>query len=166
MDIKTPEEMVKRIGGYLHRVVPVVDATGKVLDYTLKPLMIEFKPRDVMQVVVGASLLSIPVAFTEETWVLGAELPLENVIGLSVLSVIFIGLFVYYNFYRFDFKGHVFEFVKRVGGTYFLSLLVVALLLSIINKCPWGTDAATAIKRILIVAFPASMSAAVSDSIK
>ncbi|MDF7826131.1 DUF2391 family protein [Pontiellaceae bacterium B12227] len=167
MDLKkTPDEMIKRIGGYLHRVVPIVDATGKVLDYTLKPLMVEFKPRDVMQVVVGASLLSIPVAFTEETWVLGKELPLANVIGLSVLSLIFIGLFVYYNFYRFNFKGHVVEFVKRVAGIYLISLLVVAGLLTVINKCPWSTDHLTALKRILIVAFPASMSAAVSDSIK
>lgn len=166
MDLKNPDEMIKRIGGYLHRVVPVMDATGKVLDYTLKPLMVEFKPRDVMQVVVGASLLSVPVAFTEETWVLGAELPLMNVIGLSVLSLLFIGLFVYYNFYRFNFKGHVFEFIKRIAGIYFISLLIVALLLTIINKCPWSADYVTAIKRILIVAFPASMSAAVSDSIK
>lgn len=166
MDIKQTDEMIKRIGGYLHRVVPVKDATGKVLDYTLKPLMVEFRPRDVMQVIVGASLLSVPVAFTEETWVLGAELPLANIIGLSALSLLFIGLFVFYNFYRFNFKGHTLEFVKRVMGTYIISLLVVALLLSIINKCPWSTDYLTAIKRIMIVAFPASMSAAVSDSIK
>ena len=166
MDIKNPDEMVKRIGGYLHRVVPIKDATGKVLNYTLKPLMVEFRPRDVMQVVVGASLLSVPVAFTEETWVLGAELPMVNVIGLSVLSLLFIGLFVYYNFYRFNFKGHILEFVKRVAGIYLISLTVVALLLTIINKCPWGVDNLTALKRILIVTFPASMSAAVSDSIK
>lgn len=166
MELKSTDEMIKRIGGYLHRVVPIKDATGKVLDYTLKPLMIEFKPRDVMQVIVGASLLSIPVAFTEETWVLGAELPLANVIALSALSLLFIGLFVFYNFYRFNFRGHASEFVKRVAGTYLISLLVVALLLTIINKCPWSTDYLTAIKRILIVAFPASMSAAVSDSIK
>jgi uncharacterized membrane protein len=166
MEIKTPDEMVKRIGGYLHRVVPIKDATGKVLNYTLKPLMIEFRPRDVMQVIVGASLLSVPIAFTEETWVLGAELPLPNVIGLTALSLLFIGLFVFYNFYRFNFKGHSLEFVKRIAGIYFISLLVVAVLLTIINKCPWGVDNLTAIKRILIVAFPASMSAAVSDSIK
>jgi len=166
MDFKQPEEMVKRIGGYLHRVVPVVDATGKVLDYTLKPLMIEFKPRDVMQVIVGASLLSVPIAFTEETWVLGKELPMANVVGLSIVSLLFIGLFVFYNFYRFNFKGHALEFVKRVAGTYIISLLVVALLLTIINKCPWTTDWMTALKRVLIIAFPASMSAAVSDSIK
>lgn len=166
MSVKNPDEMIRRIGGYLHRVVPIKDATGKVLDYTLKPLMIEFKPRDAMQVIVGASLLSIPVAFTEETWVLGAELPLGNVIALSALSILFIGLFVYYNFYRFNFKGHVVEYVKRIASTYLLSLLVVALILTIIDKCPWTTDHITAIKRILIVAFPASMSAAVSDAIK
>ncbi|MDH3982217.1 MAG: DUF2391 family protein [Kiritimatiellaceae bacterium] len=166
MDIKNPDEMIRRIGGYLHRVVPVVDATGKVLDYALKPLMVEFKPRDMMQVVVGASLLSIPVAFTEETWVLGQELPLANVIALSALSLLFVGLFVYYNFYRFSFRGHVFAFIKRVAAIYLVSLLIVALLLTIIDKCPWSSDYVTAIKRILIVAFPASMSAAVSDSIK
>jgi uncharacterized membrane protein len=110
--------------------------------------------------------LSVPVAFTEETWVLGKELPLANVVGLSLLSLLFLGLFVCYNFYRFNFKGHVFEFIKRVAGIYFISLLVVATLLTLINKCPWSTDHITAIKRILIVAFPASMSAAVSDSIK
>jgi hypothetical protein len=59
--------------------------------------------------------LSVPVAFTEETWVLGQELPLANVVGLSLLSLLFIGLFVYYNFYRFNFKGHVFEFIKARG---------------------------------------------------
>jgi uncharacterized membrane protein len=166
MDIRNPDEMIKRVGGYLHRVVPIKDGTGKVLNYTLKPLMIEFRPRDVMQVVVGASLLSVPIAFTEETWVLGTELPLPNVIGLTALSLLFIGLFVFYNFYRFNFKGHSLEFVKRIAGIYFISLLVVAVLLTIINKCPWGADNLTAIKRILIIAFPASMSAAVSDSIK
>ena len=166
MGIKHPDEMIKRIGGYLHRVVPVVDATGKVLSYTLKPLMIEFRPRDVMQVVVGASLLSVPVAFTEETWRLGAELPLANVIGLSIVSIIFISLFVYYNFYRYTFKGHALQFVHRVTAIYFISLLIVAGLLTLIDQCPWGVDNLTAIKRILIVAFPASMSAAVSDSIK
>ena len=33
---KRPESVVKRIGGYLHRVVPIVDEAGKVLDHTLK----------------------------------------------------------------------------------------------------------------------------------
>ncbi len=158
--------MIRRIGGYLHRTVPVFDEAGKLIHYTLQPLMVEFRPRDLMQVVVGASILAVPVAFTEETWVLGDELPFVNILGLSALSVLFISLFVYFNFYRFNLKGHVLEYCKRVVAIYLFSLLVVGLLLTIIQKCPWGEDSLLALKRMLIVAFPASMSAAVSDSLK
>ena len=49
---------------------------------------------------------------------------------------------------------------------YVFSLVVVGLLLTLIQRCPWGFDNALALKRILIVAFPASMSAAVSDTLK
>ncbi len=159
-------ETTQRVGGYLHRVIPVRDANGKIIDHVLKPLMIEFRPRDLLQVIVGAALLAVPVAFTEETWVLGTQLPMKNVLFLSAFSLVSIALFVYFNFYRFTFKGHVFEYIKRVTAIYLFSLLVVAILLTIIQKCPWETDKLTAIKRILIVAFPASMSAAVSDTVK
>lgn len=160
------KETIKRFGGYLHRVIPIADATGKVLSYTLKPVMVEFRPRDLMQVIVGASLLAVPLAFTEETWSLGEELPLKNVLTLSGLSLVFIGLFVYFNFYRYLFRKHVLEYIKRVLSIYIFSLLIVGVLLTIIERCPWGIDNWLALKRILIVAFPASMSAAVSDTLK
>jgi hypothetical protein len=38
--------------------------------------------------------------------------------------------------------------------------------MTIIQQCPWGVDNLLAIKRIILVAFPASMSAAVTDAIK
>ena len=157
---------IQRINGYLHRIIPIADATGKVLSYTIKPLMVEFRPRDLMQVIVGASILAVPVAFTEETWNLGADLPLRNVLILSALSVLFLGLYVYFNFYRNMFKTHAFEYVKRVIAIYLFSLIVVGILLTIIERCPWGVDNLVAIKRIMIVAFPASMSAAISDTLK
>jgi len=111
-------------------------------------------------------VLAVPVAFTEETWSLGEELPLLNVLMLSGLSLVFIGLFVYLNFYRYMLKANIGEYLKRVGSIYFFSLLVVGGLMTIIQRCPWGVDNIIAIKRILIVAFPASMSASLSDSIK
>ncbi|MBC8377864.1 MAG: DUF2391 family protein [Planctomycetes bacterium] len=166
METPKPEPTIKRIGGYLHRVVPIADSTGKVLNYALKPLMVELRPRDLMQIIVGASILAVPVAMTEEVWVLGAELPLRNVLLLSGMSLLFIAAFVYYNFYRFNFKGHLLEYIKRVAAIYLFSMLVVGLLLTIIGKCPWGTDNLLAVKRMMIVAFPASMSAAVSDNLK
>lgn len=159
-------ESIKRIGGYLHRLIPISDTTGKVVNYMMKPIMVEFHPRDVMQVIVGASVLAIPVAFTEETWKLGTELPLLNVLVLSGLSILFISLFVYLNFYRYMFKTHEAKFIKRVLAIYVFSLVVVGVLMTIIQRCPWGVDNMVALKRILIVAFPASMGAALSDALK
>jgi len=163
---KKSKTSIRRIGGHLHRVIPIMDGAGRVLDYAVKPLMVEFKPRDMMQIIVGASILAVPVAFTEETWNLGEKLPLANVLVLSFCSVLFIALFTYSNFYRTAFKGHVRSYILRVGATYIFSLLVVGGLMTIIQQCPWTTDFVLALKRVLIVSFPASMSAAVSDTIK
>jgi uncharacterized membrane protein len=157
---------VERVGGYLHRVVPIADGAGNIISHALKPLMVEFRPRDLMQVIVGASILAVPVAFTEETWRLGQTLPFRNVLILSAVSLLFIALFVYFNFYRFAFKGHVLEYVKRVLSIYLFSLFVVGALLTVIQQAPWASNVVLAMKRVLIVAFPASMSAAVSDALK
>lgn len=160
------ETQVKRIGGYLYKVTPIKDETGNVLNHLLRPLMVEFKVRDILQVIVGSSLLAIPMAFTAETWDLGVELPLRNVILLSALSIFFVALFVYFNFYRFYMQRNRMQYVVRVLATYLISFTIVALLLTILQKCPWGIDNILALKRIIIVAFPASMSATVSDVIK
>ena len=156
----------RRIDGYLHKVIPIVDATGKVVSQAVTPLMVELRPRDLMQIIVGASMLAIPVGFTEETWALGERLPLINVLALGIISIIFLATFIYFNFYRFNLRQHLGMYIKRVIANYVLSLAVVGILLSIIEKCPWGTDNLLAIKRIIIVAFPASMSAALSDTMK
>lgn len=157
---------IRRIGGYLHRVIPIMDSAGKAVNFSVTPIMVEFRARDLMQVIVGAAVLAVPVAFTEETWNLGKTLPLANVLILSALSFFFTSVFVYFNFYRGMLKGHVFEFVKRAVSIFIFSLLVVGMILTIIQKCPWQTNQILALKRVLIVAFPASMSAAVSDVLK
>ena len=160
------ETTIKRIGGYLHRIVPIADKSGEIISYALKPLMLEFKPRDIMQVAVGSALLAIPVSLTEEAWNLGESLPITNIVIIAIISILMIAIFVFYNFYKITLKGYVIEFLKRVIGTYLISLIVVGLILTIIQKCPWEVDNLLAIKRIIIVAFPASMSGTLSDTIK
>jgi uncharacterized membrane protein len=162
------KEVVRRLGPgrYLHRVIPILDTSGKVIHRVVKPLMVEVRARDVVQVIVGASILAIPAGFTEETWNLGEQLPVANVTVLAVMSILFIALFVYFNFYRDYIREYRWEFVKRVVVIYALSLVVVGVLLTVIDKCPWGTDTILAVKRIIIVALPSSLSAAVSDALK
>ncbi|MFQ3229649.1 DUF2391 family protein [Reinekea sp.] len=159
---------IKRLGraGRLHTIVPIFDNAGKIIHRVVKPLKVELAFRDVIQIVVGATLLAIPMAFTEETWQLSQTLPTLNIFIISLCSLFFIAIFVYANFYHYFLKGFVSEYIKRVLATYFISLIVVGLLMTLIQQCPWGVDNLLAIKRIILVAFPASMSAAVTDAIK
>ncbi|MCB0330026.1 MAG: DUF2391 family protein [Bdellovibrionales bacterium] len=153
-------------GRYLHTIIPIVDSTGEVIERIVKPLMVELHLRDIVQILVGSAMLAVPVGFTEETWNLGERLPTANVLAIAAISLFFIATFVYVNFYRFYLKDFSFEYIKRVLAIYLLSLLVVGILLTVIQQCPWGIDNILAAKRIIIVAFPASMSAALTDSLK
>jgi uncharacterized membrane protein len=162
---KTKREII-RIGKHLNEMITIRDSGGNLLHKMVKPLMIEFYPRDVVQVIVGATILAIPVAFTEEVWRLGADLPNRNILYLGLVSIIFICLFVYYNFYRSHLKTHWLEFLKRVASIYILAILVVGMILFIIGQAPLGADWLITLKRMIIIAFPASMSAAVADMIK
>ena len=130
-------------------------------------LLREFHLKDLLQIMIGASILAIPVGFTEETWHLGDILPAINIIGIFILSVLFISAFVYYNYHRHHkLKKHWNEFIKRVISTYIFSFIVVSLILILIQRAPWAADYALALKRTIIVAFPASMSAAIADTLK
>jgi len=161
----TKSEII-RVAGKLKEVVTVLDGKGNVLHKMIQPLMVEFYPRDVIQIIVGATILAIPVVLTEETWALGETLPWLNVFIILAMSLVFVSLFVYFNYYRRKFKSHVFDFCKRVIVTYVLSFAVVAALLSLIQMAPWQTNMALAMKRIIIVTLPATMSAAIVDVIK
>jgi len=147
-------------------LVTIHDKEGNILQKIMHPLMLKFHPRDVMQILTGAVILAIPVGLTEETWKLGETLPLANVLMLSLLSLLFLATFIYYNYYRGHMRHHWFEFVKRTISTYLLSLFVVAIILTIIEKAPWDINTLLAVKRTIIVALPASLSAAVVDIIK
>jgi|GEM_PF-845871 len=130
------------------------------------PIRTEFMVKDLLQIIVGAAILAIPVGLTQEAWDLGQKLPIKNVVILMILSIVFIGTFVYYNYYRKNFKKNWDEYAKRVFSTYIFSLAVVAILLEVIEVTPWDIDPILCVKRIVLVAFPASMSAVVADTIK
>lgn len=54
------------VDGRIHEVTSYHDEQGNLLHKIISPLMVEFHPRDVLQVIVGATILAIPVSFTEE----------------------------------------------------------------------------------------------------
>ncbi len=162
---KKIDREIKRIDGQLYEIFIIKDDLGAELQRINVPLKVELKIHDILEVIVGASILSVPVAFTEEVWNMGDTLPWINAILLSVVSIGFLGSFVYYTSYRKRLRLFRNEYYKRVFFTYLLSIIVVGLLLMIVDKAPWFTDFDLALKRTIIGAFPASMSATVTDSI-
>ena len=124
-----------------------------------------FGYKNLIQVIVGATLLAIPVAFTEETWKLGESLPNINILGLLVLSVLFISLFAYRNYRKRGIPFFADDFFVRVIATYVFAFITVSLVMVLIQRAPFEADFLLAIKRVVIVTFPASMSAAIADTI-
>ena len=145
----------------------VLDVKSRLKVNFVEPLFHEFHLKDILQIMIGAAILAIPVGFTEETWRLGEVLPLSHIIGFIILSLSFTGAFVYYHYHRHHcLKAHHMEFIKRVVSTYLLSFLVVAVLMTLIQKAPWSTNWLLAFKRVVLVTFPASMSGTIADVIK
>jgi uncharacterized membrane protein len=132
----------------------------------MEPIKTRFGIKNIMQAIVGAVILAIPIGFTEETWRLGETLPLWNVILLLFLSIAFIGLFAYRNFSRNVPNFYWYDLAKRILWNYVIAFLVVAVLLSIIQRAPWSGDFILALKRTIIVAFPASLSATIAGNLK
>jgi uncharacterized membrane protein len=128
------------------------EATGKKL-----------RLRDLTEIIVGACVLAFPVAVTEEVWIISETLPLSRFLYMSGSSLFFIGLFSYYRYYSDGIRGHVGPFVLRVLAIYFVTMAVSASILLALNHLTTVETVSIAVKRVVIVSFPASFAATVVD---
>jgi uncharacterized membrane protein len=165
-DFKIPKPNIQRIDGRLHLIREVRDDSGNVEHRVVMPLGVEFGLRDLTEIVVGATVLAIPVGYTEEVWVLGEQLSNFHAILIVLVSLLFTAAFTYAVFYRDHFKGYENEFVKRLVSSYLVTLTVAALVLLLVDKLPLFEAPGVAIRRTILVAFPATFSATVVDSLK
>ena len=136
----------------------------------INPVNIDFDIHDLFQVIIGATILAVPVGFTQETWDLGSSLPISNIFILIAITLFFISIFTYFHYHRHQMKRnpehHISRMIKRVFITYFFSFAVVAALLWAIDVTPWATDPLLAFKRVAIVTLPSALGATISDTIK
>jgi uncharacterized membrane protein len=121
--------------------------------------------RDIAEIVIGSLVLAFPVAVTEEVWNLGAELSLGRTLVISLCSLVFISFFVQTAYHHdFSFSSQK-QLLTRVFTVYGLTLLLSAAVLLAVDRLPLLTETMVAVKRAIIVAFPASFAATVVDSI-
>ena len=125
-----------------------------------------FRINDLSEIIVGSVVLAFPVAITEEVWNLGAALPLASSVIIVFSSMIFIAWFVYHAYYQSVMETHWKDLLARTLTTYAITLLISALILTVLNQFPLMTDSAAAINRMILVALPASFCATVVDSLR
>lgn len=154
-----------------HKISKVKTAETKLqkaqpFEKLMEPPKTKFGLRNVLQAIVGATILAIPIGFTEETWRLGEILPLWNIIMIFFISIGFVTLFAYRHFKTNKPNFFWYDLVKRVGSIYLISFIVVALILFIIQKAPWNYDFILSLKRTIIVTFPSALGATIAGSLK
>lgn len=125
---------------------------------------LNFNTEDASQVAIGAFALAVPISFSEEAWKLGETLPFGNLLLLFFLSVIFLSFFAYENIFQGNIKHRIPTFIIRIVIAYFIAALVVALVLTSLNKFPLISEPFIAINRLVVITMPASMGAIIVDS--
>ncbi len=123
-----------------------------------------FHLRDVVEIAVGACVMAFPVAVTEEVWNLGEELALGRVLLFALASLFFLAVFIYVLHDHVGFPPTRKAFLLRVASTYGVTLLISALLLLGVDRIDLLQDPLIALKRTILVAFPASFAATAVDS--
>ncbi len=166
MDVNNIKSEVRRVNGYLKEVTTFFDASGKPISHIMNPLMVELKPRDILQIMIGSLLMATPLSFTEEVWIISKELSDQKIILMSLVSSLTVTLFIYFNFYRGRLKGNIIQFIKRILATYIITLLSASMILLLIDKLPIFTDLNLAIRRSVIVGLPSVFAATLSDYLK
>jgi len=122
--------------------------------------------QDLSEIVLGSVLLAFPISVTEEVWNMGKELSLLGMIVIILLSLTFIAWFAYHAYYQSVVDTHRGDFIMRVLSIYIITLIVASLILSLFGQFPILSDSMVAIKRMVIVALPASFCATVVNSLR
>ena len=127
-------------------------------------MKLRINTEDIIQIAIGAFALAVPISFTEEAWKMSITLPFYNLLLVFVLSVTFLGIYAYYSVFQKQVSKRYDIFILRIFIAYFISALVVALVLLALNKLPIIDEPIIALKRLILIAMPASMGAIVVDS--
>ena len=125
----------------------------------------ELRARDVAELLIGACVIAFPVAVTEEVWNLSAELSLFRALLIALATLLVIALMVWLLYHHGELPEDRQDFTRRVATAYGLTLLISAALLLGIDRLELTTDPILALKRTILVAFPASFAATAVDSL-
>lgn len=119
---------------------------------------------DISQIIIGAAVMAVPIAFSEELWKFGETLPVLNIMILLTLSLVI--QFFYTNFSIFQGQQKkVLIIFARVFVNYILTFITVAIILFALNRLSLSSEFLVGLNRIVILTFPASLGAVIVDGL-
>jgi len=83
---------------------------------------------------------------------------------IIIISLVFINLYSYQSIFQGKVHHRIAAFIYRTALNYGVTFCVVFLVLLALNRMPVLDEPIVALKRIIILSFPASMGAVVVDS--
>lgn len=117
---------------------------------------------DISQIVIGAAVMAVPIAFSEELWKFGETLPTLNISVLFFLSVFIQTFYTYFSIFQgTETRKRV--ITLRISLNYFLTFITVAVILFALNRLEVTTNFQIGFYRIIILTFPASLGAVIVD---
>ena len=126
-------------------------------------MKLSFNIEDASQLIIGAFALAVPISFSEESWRLSETLPTENLLLIFLISVLFLSFYAYVSVFQGNIKSRKLVFILRIFIAYTITIFVVSVVLLAIGKLPLLSETAIAIKRLIIIAMPASMGGIIVD---
>lgn len=119
--------------------------------------------RDLGEIMVGGMALAFPVALTEEVWGLGEELSWPRILTLLIGSLFVLSWHAWHMHDGGEFKTHWRSYALRIAAVYLLTAGLCTLLLVLLDRWPILSDPDIALRRTVIVSFPAVFSAVIVD---
>lgn len=122
---------------------------------------------DLAQQIVGATILSVPFAVTEEVWNLAKNLNTTNIIALIALTILFDILLFYYTKYQKVEDKRIFMFPIRIASLIAVTYITSAVVLTVFGVIGGQIqDPAWAMRLIVMVGLFANIGAGTADLIK
>ena len=128
----------------------------------MKPFFEKINFEDISQIVLGAAVMAIPIAFSEELWRFGETLPGINILMLAILSLTIQYFYTYFSVFQGTEKRY-FYIVFRIVLNYVLTFFTVGIILFALNRLSLSSDLLVGFKRMIILSFPASLGAVIVD---
>ena len=127
---------------------------------------VHFRKKDLAEVALGACALGFPVAATDEIVALSQNLSVTRILMFAAAGILVLAAFGFFMHGPEMIRAHRGAFVRRIIVIYGVTLLISAGMLWAIDSFPLLDEPTVALRRAILVAFPASFAGTIVNGLR